>query len=298
MKNDFGAANPWFFPTWSIGIFCGDSPIALQPEARAANPVITSRDITDLRAEFVADPFIQHVNGIWHMFFEVMDQDAQKGVIGLALSSDSLLWSYQQLVLKEAFHLSYPYVFEWQGTWYMLPETLEPNAVRLYKAVDFPTNWVYIADLIRGQFADPTIFRHQDIWWLFVCPLPGNNDALQIYFADQLLGPWHSHPLNPLVKSDPYHARPAGRVTSWDGRLIRYAQTCWPLYGVCVRAIEILRLSRSEYLEKELDSSPILNPSGAGWNASGMHHLDPHQHPDGHWVASVDGFFGDTSDSG
>lgn len=284
---------PQFFSTWSIGIFSGDSPIDLRPEGQAENPVIIAQDVTDLRAEFVADPFILEVKGIWHMFFEVMDRDTQRGAVGLATSSDGLRWSYQSLVLSEPYHLSYPYVFEWGGTWYMLPETLEPNAVRLYAAVDFPTRWVHVADLVPGQFADPTIFRHHDTWWLFVCPRPANSDVLELYFADHLLGPWQSHPLNPLIKSDPYRARPAGRVTCWDGRLIRYAQSCWPLYGVSVRAMEILQLSRSKYLEEELDISPILGPSGLGWNATGMHHVDPHQNRDGRWVAAVDGFFSD-----
>jgi hypothetical protein len=38
----------------------------------------------------------------------------QEGEIGLATSEDGLKWDYKQVVLNEPFHLSYPYVFEWQ----------------------------------------------------------------------------------------------------------------------------------------------------------------------------------------
>ena len=38
------------------------------------------------------------------------------------------------IVLAEPFHLSYPYVFEWQGSHYMIPESGAAKSVRLYRA--------------------------------------------------------------------------------------------------------------------------------------------------------------------
>ena len=73
------------------------------------------------------------------MFFEVLRNDRPIGEIGLASSADGREWRYDQIVLREAFHLSYPYVFEWQNTIYMIPETLGANAVCLYEADEFPT---------------------------------------------------------------------------------------------------------------------------------------------------------------
>jgi hypothetical protein len=35
----------------------------------------------------------------------------------------------------------------------------------------------------------------------------------------------------------------------------------------------------------------VLHPSGGGWNAKGMHHIDPHRLDDTHWLASVDGHY-------
>jgi hypothetical protein len=76
-----------------------------------------------------------------------------------------------------------------------------------------------------------------------------------------------------------------------NGRIIRYAQDCFPIYGTQVKAFEITELSATNYYEREADNSPVLNASGTGWNESGMHHIDPHPLPDGGWIACVDGFF-------
>ena len=43
------------------------------------------------------------------------------------------------------------------------------------------------------------------------------------------------------------------------------------------------------YAETPLAPDPLLEPSGTGWNARCMHHIDPHRLPDGTLVAFVDG---------
>ena len=53
-------------------------------------------------------------------------------------------------MLAEPFHLSYPYVFAWRGEYYMVPECHAAGAVRLYRAAEFPTRWVQVADLLTG----------------------------------------------------------------------------------------------------------------------------------------------------
>ncbi|HEY0729749.1 MAG TPA: hypothetical protein VGD38_16825, partial [Pyrinomonadaceae bacterium] len=85
-------------------------------------PTLSKQNVTDVPTTFVADPFMIH-DGSWHMFFEVL-LTSDKGEIGLATSDNGLDWTYQQIVLREEFHLSYPYVFKWQDTYYMIPETL------------------------------------------------------------------------------------------------------------------------------------------------------------------------------
>ena len=85
-------------------------------------------------------------------------------------------------------------------------------------------------------------------------------------------------------------ARPAGRVLALDDRIIRFAQDCSVAYGLQVRAFEVTCLTTTRYCEREVAEDPILTGSGTGWNASGMHHIDPHLMNDGRWVACVDGW--------
>jgi hypothetical protein len=274
---------------WAIGIYAGDSPVSLSPQAVVVNPVVTRRDVTDIEAEFVADPFMVEDNGTWYMFFEALNKLTSRGEIGLAVSSDSVHWDYRQIVLKESFHLSYPCVFRWQDDFYMIPETLGLNYIGLYKATGFPLHWKLVGRLIEGRHADPSIFYFDHRWWMFSCSAPYAHDMLNLYFADDLMGPWYEHPLSPVVNGDKRTARPGGRVTNWEGRLIRFAQDCYPHYGTQLRAFEITELTTSSYREEEIRGIPGLLGAANGWNSAGMHHADPHLTVRGDWIACVDG---------
>jgi hypothetical protein len=277
------------YDVWSIGIYTGVSPLRLYPSRKTSNPVLAPADVSDVPAAFVADPFMLRSNGSWYMFFEVMNSSSDKGEIGLAESHDGYSWVYRQIVLDEPFHLSYPYVFEWGGKYYMVPETLAQAAVSLYVADPFPTTWRFVRKLIDRECADPSVFYYKKRWWLFACTRPEQHDTLALYFADELFGPWVEHPCSPVVENDERTARPGGRVLVVDGRVIRFTQDCYPMYGSRVRAFEISELSPTRYSEREITQRPILKGSGKGWNRSGMHTVDSHMLQDGRWIACVDG---------
>lgn len=274
---------------WAIGIYTGESPLRLSAQHGVKNPVISYKDISDARAGFVADPFMVREKGVWHMFFEIMNEESDKGEIGLATSLDGLQWQYQRIVLKESFHLSYPYVFKWEEGYYMIPETLSANAVCLYKADSFPTDWSCIATLIPERCADSSVFRFNEMWWMFACSPVKKSDTLRLYYSTRLTGPWQEHPRSPIIEGDARVARPAGRVTFWGDKLIRFTQDCHARYGAQVRAFEITGLTPTTYSEKEAHPTPILFAAGEGWNGQAMHHLDPHPTAAGNWIACVDG---------
>jgi len=288
------AAQPVKAQIFSIGIYAGTSPLELAPARQASNPVLTRDSVTDARAAFVADPFMLQTQGTWHMFFEVMNSQTGKGEIGLATSENGVRWRYQQIVMREPFHLSYPHVFQLNDAYYMVPETCAANSVRLYKAVDFPTRWTYATTLLDGDdFVDPTVFYFNDHWWLFtdLARPPFCAGILRLFRADRLEGPWTEHPKSPVVEGNPHIARPAGRVLVLNEKIVRFTQDCYPTYGTQVRAFEITELTDTRYVEQDVCNTPILTGSGTGWNESGMHHIDPHPIPGDRWIACVDGFF-------
>jgi hypothetical protein len=274
---------------WSIAIYEGESPFHMVPGRGVKNPVLTYQHVSDIPATFVADPFMVWDNDVWYMFFEVLNTETGNGEIGLATSFDGIDWTYRQVVLREPYHLSYPYVFQVNKQFYMAPETLMAESIRLYKATLFPIKWEVTKSLVPGKFADPSLFYYEGIWWMFACPRPYHHDTLRLYYAHDLSGPWLEHSTNPLVTGNPRIARPGGRVVVLENEIIRFAQDCYPEYGRAVRAFRITKLTPTYYKEEELSVSPILSATGRGWNASGMHHIDPHLTEKGRWIACVDG---------
>jgi hypothetical protein len=275
---------------WTIGIYEGSSPLDFPESQRRLNPVLTHQHVTDVPAKFVADPFLMAEGDTWYLFFEVYNLETMQGDLAVATSTNARRWTYQQLILDEPFHLSYPYVFKWEGEHYLIPESYEANAIRLYRATEFPTQWEFVATLVDDvERVDPSIVYYADRWWLFAAAI--DNATLHLYHADDLFGPWEEHPASPIVVDNPHIARPSGRVTIYEERLYRYTMDVNPPVGSHqVFALEITELTPTTYAEQLARPEPIIGPSGKGWNAQAMHQLDPQPYRSGRWIASVDGF--------
>jgi hypothetical protein len=134
----------------------------------------------------------------------------------------------------------------------MMPETRMNRTLEMYRAEEFPSRWVLDNELMRDVHAvDPTLLQYGERYWLFVNLAQktySTCDELNLFFADSPLGPWHSHPLNPIV-SDVRYARPAGALF-WEGkRLIRPAQDCSTAYGYAISLQEVEILSETQYCE-------------------------------------------------
>ena len=276
-----------FYDIWSIGIYEGSTPFDLAAPENISNPIISAKDVVDVDASYVADPFMVIKNEKYYMFFEVFNWETYQGDIAYAESTDGVNWEYQKIAIDETFHLSYPYIFKWDDAYYLIPESHEDLSVRLYKCLSFPGKWEYVGNLISGyHYIDPSIFMYNDKWWLFVST-PG-NDILNLYYSNNLLGEWKPHPMNPIVKFDSNIARPGGRVITYNDRLYRLTQDDCPDYGLQVFAFEITELTENSYAEKIASKKPIVNMTGHGWNATGMHTVDLHKIKD-KWIAAVDG---------
>src|SRR5690606_321782 len=203
-----------------------------------------------------ADPCLVEADGRRLLFVEEFppDMGSDGVIVCLELRADG---SARRLgiALAEPFHLSYPQPFRWEGQWYMTVESGAARRVSLYRADEFPLRWTRISDLVVGRACvDPTLHEHQGHWYLFanVSESGGStSDELFPFVADSPLGPFRPHPANPIA-SDVRHARPAGRLFEYHGRLVRPAQNCGPSYGAEVAFREIVTLSPSRYEERPL----------------------------------------------
>ncbi len=276
---------------WTIGIYTGRSPFDFTVFQGFRNPVLRGEDVTDIPAKFVADPFLVEEDSKWLLFFEAYNLNSNQGDLALATSTDGRKWEYDRVVLDEPFHLSYPYVFKWEGDYYLVPETYESESIRLYKAKEFPTDWEYIQTLIEGMaLVDPSIAHYQDRWWMFASDATNKNDTLRLFYADELAGPWQEHPQSPIVEGDANIARPAGRALVYEDRLYRYTQDSDPTYGNQIWAFEVTDISPTVYAERLVSEEPILKADGRGWNEQSMHNIDPVQAGENKWITAVDGF--------
>jgi hypothetical protein len=275
---------------WSIGIYAGPSPLQLAPHpAIGSAPVLTTRSLGGIKASGVADPFMMRHGQGWLMFFEIENLRSGRGEIGLAASPDAMSWHFEGVVLKEPFHLSYPCVWECGGDFYMLPESSGAGALRLYKAKSFPFDWTFDTELMRGRISDATPFHHDGRWWIFALHGFRDSDLMNIYYAEHPQGPWRAHSGNPVLRGNRSKSRPAGRFVRHESSLLRFAQDYEGTYGRAVHAFEIDQLAPDAFVEHPVGESELLGPSGAGWNATGMHHVDAHQRGPGDWIACVDG---------
>ncbi|MCY7367074.1 MAG: hypothetical protein LH474_02870 [Chamaesiphon sp.] len=279
---------------WSISIYEGTNFLNLQPTSAIKNPAISRKDVTDAFTAFVADPFMVRVQYEWLMFFEVFNQQKDRGEIAFARSKNGYKWNYQQIILSEDFHLSYPYVFEFESNWYMMPESCEANSVRLYQATNFPDRWELVSEILVGsRFVDASMLHFEDIWWLFVGVEPTKGascNMLKLYYADNLLDRWVEHPMSPIVSNNSKISRPAGRIRQIDGKLVRFAQDCTVTYGHNVSAIQIESLTKDHYLESKIlhERDYLFELGTLSFNQIGMHHLDFIMLDDSHCQACVD----------
>ena len=274
---------------WSIGInlltYDKNSGFKLVDLPGVKNPILTYQDITDQKAEFVADPFIVKEDNKLYVFFET--KNIEKGVISLAESDDGIKWAYKGTVLHEPFHLSFPNVFKFNDKYYMVPESGRNKDIRLYQSFNFPYDWRLAKVLIKGKgFVDPTIFSYQKKWWILTTE---GNYLLRLYYADDLMGNWTEHPKSPVVKNNPNTGRLGGNIIKIDNRIIRIAQDCFPTYGNSIRVFEITTLTDHEYKEKELRTFPQIKILKTGWNQDGIHTFSTCEINKDEWLVCMDG---------
>ncbi|WP_068605786.1 glucosamine inositolphosphorylceramide transferase family protein [Paenibacillus swuensis] len=276
-------------PVWSIKIFRSAGPIFDEPDSSdLLTPTIQAKHVTDVKAVFVADPFLLRHGGRFYLFYEVLNQATGKGEIAYSVSDDGNKWKYGQVILRENFHLSYPQVFLLDGCIYMLPETVEASRVILFKAARFPDLWEEAGDLLKGRYTDPSVFTHEGKWWMYA---GAKGKQLHLFGADQLTGPWTEHPASPVVKDNTTISRPAGRVLADGESIYRYTQDGQPFYGSSTRIIRVHTLTETVYREEE--ASLVLHGSRnpRDWRKDGMHHIDQLQLDEGDWMIAVDGHY-------
>ncbi|KAH6838275.1 glycosyltransferase family protein 47 [Perilla frutescens var. hirtella] len=296
--------------SWALGVFYGDSPFSLRPiEAMnvwkdksaawpVANPVMTCASLSDagFPSNFVADPFLYIQGDVLYLFYETKNSITWQGDIAVAQSTDKgATWQQLGIALDEEWHLSYPYVFDYNGNMYMVPEGSLNGDVRIYRATNFPLKWTLEKIILKKPIVDSSIVIHEGKLWLFGSDNSGigteRNGQLELWHSDSPLGPWKPHKKNPIYNTDrTLGARNGGRPFVYNGNLYRVGQDCGETYGRKIRVFKIEVLTTDEFKEVEVPFSLEESTKGRNaWDGARNHHLDVQQLSSGEWIAVVDG---------
>jgi hypothetical protein len=232
---------------------------------------------------FWADPFIWVHKDKHFIFVEEFLYETNRGHIACLCLDRQLNLTSNCVALERPYHLSYPFLFEYENQLYMLPETKENCTIELYQCVSFPSEWTLTSTLKTNISAvDSTLLEANGKWWLFTLVADTKEyglEALYLYYADQpISSQWTSHPQNPIVKDNNF-TRPAGQIFIQNGNLIRPSQDCSFHYGHAINFCRITSLTESNY--EEVHSWTITPPKKANilgahtWNESaGLHVTD------------------------
>ena len=211
--------------------------------------------ITPPKDRFWADPFIVARNDKYYIFIEELLYATQKGHISVVVMEKNGTYAPPSRVLETPYHLSYPFIFEFENTTYMIPESAANRTVELYKCTAFPDKWEFQKNLMENcSLVDATAFQWRDKWWLFANQAETEGasrwEELFLYYSDSPLSDnWTPHPKNPVV-SDSRSARPAGRLFVRNERIYRPSQNCSRHYGYGFNICEVTKLTETEYEEQ------------------------------------------------
>lgn len=229
--------------------------------------------LSDDGNRFYADPFVIHHGGLKHVFVEELPYATQRGVISHFTIDANGQASQPRPVLERPHHLSYPHVFAHGGHIWMLPESPALDSLELYRADPFPDRWVLEARIIDAKLHDATLFEKDGRLWLFAASdfrQSSTWDALSLFQAERLTGPWTAHPANPVLL-DSRAARPAGAMFEANGHIWRPVQDCSAGYGSALGIAEVTRLDAEAYAQETMarlafpKATGILGPHTLNW---------------------------------
>ena len=194
---------------------------------------------------------------VLYLFYEVQHWD-DPGYIAMTKTKDLKTWSQPQTVLKEPYHLSFPYVFEDHGNIYMIPESQECDSVRLYQANDDMSSFSFVRTLLSQErvnginfsYNDSHIYKKDGRYFLFTSYQKDWMYYQELFITDDLLnGTFVRHPQSLICKSNEF-GRNGGALIDYKGKLLRVTQDCHKDYGDNISLMEITQIDDNHYEEK------------------------------------------------
>lgn len=239
---------------------------------------VSLKKIRNLNGSYFADPFVINKKNKNYIFVEEFIKSINKGVIStIELDKEGNQRLYRNII-KESFHLSFPYIFEFKNSLYMVPESNEAKCIRLYKCIKFPNKWQYCYNLMNNiNCVDSIIFKKSNYYWL-INTLSNKNDfssQLNIFYSKSPISKkWKAHKKNPVI-FDSTKGRNAGIIIR-NNNIYRISQSYGynnhgiMQYGQSTSINKIIKINNNDYKEIVVKKiNPIFKK-----DIVGTHHLN------------------------
>ena len=235
------------------------------------------KKIKNLNGSYFADPFVIKKKNKNYIFVEEFIKSINKGVISIIEIDKVGNQRLYRNIIKESFHLSFPYIFEFKKSLYMVPESNEAKCLRLYKCIKFPNKWQYCYNLINNiNCVDSLIFKKSNYYWLINTSSNKNDFSSQLnifYSKTPISKEWRPHKKNPVI-FDSTKGRNAGIIIR-NNNIYRISQSYGyhngiMQYGQSMTINKIIKLNNNDYKEIAVKKiNPIFKK-----NIIGTHHLN------------------------
>lgn len=194
--------------------------------------------LTDLKTPFkilknnfsswCADPFIFEYKETTYIFAELYDYKLRRGTIGYTILKDGKIRKWTQIIVED-YHLSYPFICEYKGEVYIIPESSENNSLNVYRASNFPNEWEKVKVLIdHKKFVDTTFFE----WGGCICAFTtevSSYDSQKEYFLK--FSNKEIVSIDEFLVTDFKTSRMGGNVFQKKNKKIKVCQDCRRIYG-------------------------------------------------------------------
>ncbi|KJG60428.1 hypothetical protein UA42_15685 [Photobacterium kishitanii] len=209
--------------------------------------------------ELMADPFIYYKDSEYYIFYEALNYDVNRGYINVGiLDQENDCLKNVKTIISNDYHFSFPFIFEYEGCLYIVPESSENRTIDLYKCVDFPYDWKKVKTLINNISAVDTILHFENNQcYLFTSEKVDGctyNDELSLYTSNDLLNDDFVRIEESPIVTDVALARNAGDFIHDKNKYYRVSQDCSRRYGFKVNMMRVNSFNNyNESLEYKLD---------------------------------------------
>lgn len=215
----------------------------------------SSKRIPNPKDRFFADPFVWSDERGHHVFCEDYDFRLKKGRISVLKVEQNGNWEFLGPAIVEDFHLSFPYLFKFQGDLFMVPETSQDKSIKIYKCERFPLQWTLHEEVMKGvKAADTMIFPLETRWILLTTMSASGSSELrsELYAFESdtpVNGNWAPIGVGPVI-FDSLKGRNGGLIIEND-KIFRIAQQQgFDKYGAGLTILELSDVARGQLVER------------------------------------------------